>query len=166
MNLSDFDAYVQRLQNLTPFTILHPTKEGDDVVDWYKVTQQTVLPELIINQLNIPAQVDLCPAQIQTWGRYKSIAQRAVDVCQRRYRVWRDKWKLRALETAERSGEKKPTEKMLDMMYRQEPEYAELYRRIEESEEVLAAVTAIYEAFKVKANLLGAHAPMYREMAR
>ena len=109
MNMSDFDAYVQRLQNLTPFTILHPTQDKDDVVDWYPVTQQAVLPELIINHLNIPAQIDLCPAQIQTWGRYKSIAQRAVDICQRRYRVWRDKYRLKALETAERSGEKKPT---------------------------------------------------------
>jgi hypothetical protein len=166
MKLSDFDAYVQRLQNLTPFTFLHPTPDGEDVVDWFQVTQQFVLPELIINQLNIPAQVDLCPAQLQTWGRYKSIAQRAVDICQRRYRTWRDKYCLKALETATNSGEKKPTSAMLEMMYRQEAEYAEHYRRIEQSEEVLNAVTAVYEAFKVKANLLGAHAPMYREMAR
>ena len=166
MKLSDFDAYVQRLQNLTPFTVLHPTTDGEDVVDWFQVTQQFILPELIINQLNIPAQVDLCPAQLQTWGRYKSIAQRAVDICQRRYRVWRDGFKLMALETAERSGEKKPTDKMLEMMYRQETEYAAHYRRIEQAEEVLNAITAVYDAFKIKANLLGAHAPMYREMAR
>ncbi len=166
MKLSDFDAYVQRLQNLTPFTLLHPTPDGEDVVDWFQVTQQFILPELIINQLNIPAQVDLCPAQLQTWGRYKSIAQRAVDICQRRYRVWRDSFKLMAFETAERSGEKKPTDKMLEMLYRQETEYAVHYKRIEQSEEALNAIIAVYDAFKIKANLLGAHAPMYREMAR
>ncbi len=166
MNLADFDAYVQRLQNLTPFSMLHPTPDGEDVVDWFQVTQQFVLPELIIQHLNIPAQVDLCPAQLQTWGRYKSIAQRAVDICQRRYRCWRDAFQLKALETAERSGEKKPTSAMLEMMYRQEPEYRKLYQKIEQAEEALNAITAVYEAFKVKANLLGAHAPMYREMAR
>jgi hypothetical protein len=166
MKVSDFDQYIHRFQNMPPFTIYHPTPDKDDVVEWHQVSQATVLPELVINQVNIPAQVDLCAAQIQTWGRYKSIAQRAVDIIQRRYRVWRDGWKLHMIEAAESSGDKKPTEKGLEMLSRQQKEYAEHYRRIEESEEALAAVESIYEAFRVKANLLGAHSPMYREMAR
>lgn len=163
---SDFDAYVQRLQNVPPFTICHPTQDGNDVVEWYKVDPAQVVREAIIDHLNIPAQVSLCAAQIQTWGRYKSIAQRVVDIVERRYRIWRDSYCLTRINKAKKDGEKVPTEKILERMYRCAPAYHHNYRRIEEAEEVLNAVSLVLEAFKTKANLLGAHSPMFRDLVR
>lgn len=162
---SDFDAYVQRLQNITPFMMLHPTPDGEDVVEWFPVDQR-IVNELIINHLEVPAQVDLCPAQIQTWGRYRAIAQRACDIVNRRYRVWRDRYGLELLEAAEREGVKKPTKDEIERRARVHKDYGFHYRRIEKADEALSTINVILDAFKTKANLLGAHAPMFREMVR
>jgi hypothetical protein len=153
----DLGAFIQKFQNLPAFMVRSVTPEGT-VTDWYQVHPATLIPELVIQEADIPAQLAQIPGQVMFWGRMVSHAQRVWEMEQRHFRTWKAKQYLSALEAPQdpeaAKGWKKPTEKQIEATYRLHPEYAGLNQRIEEAAEAFNAANSILDAFKAKREML------------
>ena len=158
-----FDQYIARFQNIPSFNIHALAEDGMTAVPWYSVTPE-IVRDLVINELAIPAQVDVIAAEIQKWGRLSALAKRVWELEERRYRAWRSAFLLRALDPVSKpEGWKKPTTDAVEAMYRVDPEYAKHQVQVERAEEAYNATEALLQAFRAKKDMLMRFAPRYHE---
>lgn len=150
------DQYVQRLQNIEPFQI-HAIKTDGTIAPWYTV-DGSIVRDLVIRETDLGLQVQTVAAQIAHWGRMVAQTKRVWEIEERLYRVWRSRFYLSKI--VPKDGEKKPTEKAIEAMYRTDEEYAKLQKAIERAEEAYETARSIYEAFRAKRDML--RATVYR----
>lgn len=153
------DQYVARLQNVRPFNIYTIDEKGN-VGPWFPVTSE-VVSELVIQSYDLGTQVQAISVQIQFWGRMQSQCKRVWQIEERNYRRWRDAQYLALSaspdDPAEAKTWKKPTEKKIEALYRQMPEYNELWNAVERAEEAFNGATAVLEGFRAKKDMLRSH---------
>jgi hypothetical protein len=154
MHPTEFDAIISRLQNMQPFNI-HSIDENTGLnFPWYQVTGE-IINQVIISQENLQVQAELISGQIAQWGRFRAVTKRVWEIEERRYRQWRDQFKLNALNPEGKpEGWKKPSKEALECMYRTHPEYNEWYQKIERAEEAFNSACAIQEAFRAKKEMM------------
>ena len=158
-----FDQYIARFQNIPSFNIHALAEDGMKAVPWYEVTPE-IVRDLVINELAIPAQVDVIAAEIQKWGRLSALAKRVWELEERSYRAWRSEFMLRTLDPKGKpEGWKKPTNEAAEAMYRVDPGYAKHQVRVERSEEAFNATEALFQAFRAKKDMLMRFAPRYHD---
>lgn len=143
------DAIIHRLQNLDPFVVQQIDPQGMPR-PWVQVTGPAIVGELVISPHTLRDQIDAIAAQVAHWGRLVAQTKRVWQVHERRYRHWRSTVELKLLT----ESEKKPTQAVIEATYRTLPEYELFQKALEEAEEAHNATTAIYEAFRVKAQVL------------
>lgn len=154
------DQYVARLQNMRPFNIYNINSKGE-VSPWFEVTSE-VVKELVIQTYDLATQVQAISAQIQFWGRMESQCKRVWEIEERNYRRWRDGQYL-ALSSPptddprKEAAWKKPTEKKIEALYRQTPEYNQYWEAVERAEEAFNGAHAILEGFRAKKDMLRSH---------
>lgn len=146
---SVLDQYLARFQNLPSFNIHRLDADGLRTVPWYEVQMADVVRELVLDELNLPFQVQAITAQIQLWGRLESLARRVWQVEERRYRVWKAGQYLEA-----KGGKVRVTDAAIEARYRTHEEYASLQNSLERAEEAFNAVHAVLEAFRAKKSIL------------
>lgn len=153
------DQYIARLQNIRPFNIYNIDDQGN-VNPWYEVTAE-VVRDLIIQTYDLQTQVQVISTQIQFWGRMESQAKRVWQIEERNYRRWRDGQYLAFSQPPndpiEAKDWKKPTEKKIEALYRQTPEYDQYWAAVERAEEAFNAAHAILEGFRAKKDMLRSH---------
>lgn len=153
------DQYVARLQNVRPFNIYTIDASGS-VAPWFEVTAE-VVHELVIQTYDLQTQVQSISVQIQFWGRMEAQCKRVWQIEERNYRRWRDA-QILALsnppsDPEEAKSWKKPTEKRIEALYRQMPEYDQYWAAVERAEEATNGAHAILEGFRAKKDMLRAH---------
>jgi len=158
-----FDQYIARFQNIPSFNIHALTEDGMKSVAWYEVTSE-IVRDLVINELAIPAQVDVIAAEIQKWGRLAALAKRIWELEERRYRAWRSAFMLTVLDPVGKpDGWKKPTTDAIESMYRVAPAYADYQAAVERAEEAYNATESLLQAFRAKKDMLMRFAPRYHD---
>lgn len=155
------DQYIARFQNLPRFNIYAITQDGMDAVPWYEVNSEEICRELVLDELNIPHQVQTITAQIQWWGRLSALCKRVWELEERKYRSWRSQFWLDAMDDTDR--ERKTTKDTIEAEYRSCPEYAEYQARIERAEEAYNATYGFLNAYREKSKLLQKFAYRHRE---
>ena len=158
--MKEQDAYLERFQNLPGFNIHAMNKDGSKVQPWFDVTAEAILPDLVIDEINLAQHVETISAQIQKWGRLAALAKRVWQVEERAYRTWRSNFYLQVLEGV--SG-KKPTEKQIEAMYRSNADYAKCQIRIERAEEAFTATEMTVRALEAKKDMLKNYAYRNKE---
>lgn len=143
-----FDAIVQRLQNMAPFNIYKINDDGT-VEPWFRVTGQSVIPEIVLSEVGVGEQLQSVTAQIAYWGRLAAQAKRVWDVEERNYRIWRSTMWLMY-----KQDEIKRTEKEIDNVIRTQPNYQTWYSKVERAEEAYNSAVAIREAWKAKREVM------------
>lgn len=141
------DQYVQRLQNIEPFSI-YSIKEDGRVVPWYNV-DGSIMRDLVIRETDLALQVQTVASQIAHWGRMVAQTKRVWEIEERYYRVWRSKFFL-----AQKGLDKPPSEKSIEALYRTDPAYEQYQKGIERAEEAYEASKCIFEAFRAKRDML------------
>lgn len=157
--------YIARFQNMPSFNIKAVSKDGMSAIPWFDVDSQAIVRELVLDEINIAGQVQTVTGEIQKWGRLLAVAKRVWELEERRYRSWRSQFhldmiigkgdKMKKWWTTTAKGEPKPpTAQTVEAVYRTDPKYHKCQVAIEEAEEVFNSVTAIYEAFRAKRDML------------
>lgn len=150
----ELDAYLARMQNMPSWNIHALSGDGQTALPWYEVGPE-VYRELVIDELNAPAQAAVLSSEIQKWGRLSALARRVWQVEERQYRAWRSAYYVQALDPDDKpDGWKKPTEKQIEASYRIEPEYHTWQERIERAEEAYNATDMMVHALKAKKDAL------------
>jgi hypothetical protein len=158
------DAYIARFQNIPSINIHAVADEGQNAVPWYEVQMQTVVADLVVNELTIPSQLSVVTAEIQKWGRFSALTKRVWELEERRYRAWRSEFYLKAIDATDKPKEwKKPTEAVVEAMYRTQPEYHRLQARVERAEEAFNTAEGVLQAFRAKKDVLIALKKKYHE---
>jgi hypothetical protein len=161
-----FSQYMARFQNLPPFNIHKMVDDGRATTPWYDVhPSEHVIPELVIDELNLAHQVQTVTGQIHKWGRLESIAKRVWQIAERRYRVWRSKFFLEKLSDPDVTIPT-PKEKSLEAMMRLDPGYEEHQLAIEQAEEAHTATEHILSAWREKSRLLQRFVQKHRDSAQ
>ena len=151
---SELDGIVSRLQNMPSFNIYAISPHDGSVAPWYEVTGKLVIPDLVINELDVLEQVQTISGRIAHWGRLVAQARRVWQIEERKYRRWRDSFILQLIRTAEEAGKKKPSADTLAATYRADPGYDSYYMATERAEEAYNAALAILEGWKAKKDAL------------
>jgi hypothetical protein len=150
------DQFVARLQNVRPFNIYTIDSTGN-VSPWYEVTSE-VVQLLVINTHDLATQVQGISAQIQFWGRMEAQCKRVWEIEERNYRRWRDGEVLRLsnppVDPEQAKSWKKPSEKRIEALYRQMPQYNTFWSAVERAEEAFNGAHAILEGFRAKKDML------------
>jgi hypothetical protein len=137
------------LQNIPSFNIYQVHPDGLEVSPWYEVTS-LIAHQLVLNELDLPHQVQTIASEIQKWGRLQAMAQRVWEIEERGYRSWKARFYLKAKE----DSEKKLTEATIKAMYQTDPEYGVWNSRIERAEEAHRATSAVLDGFRAKKEAL------------
>jgi len=154
------DEYLARFQNLPPWNIHQLVDEGRATTPWYEVRTEDLVPELVVNEMDLASQVMSVTAQVQKWGRLEALAKRVWEVAERRYRSWRARlW----LELEGQAGGKRLTETRFEQLYRTHEDYDLYQTAIERAEEAYTATHHVLEAWRVKKDMLQRFAVRYRE---
>ena len=91
-------------------------------------------------------------AQLRFWGIAAAKMRRIVNVRERLHRKWRSRFYKEVTDPDEKpAGWKKPTEKMVEAMYRTQKIYREQHEDIERAEEALGVVTSILKGLEYRA---------------
>jgi hypothetical protein len=152
------DEKLHKLQNQPPWNIPRFEEMGGVYapVPWYDVTGAIVF-EVAIRDANLESQIEELSAQIQFWGRMEGVCERALEWHERKLRVWKGN-QVRRLKTppegVDLKGWKKPTEKEVEGIYRNMPEYQELYDQIDRAKEALVSTKWVREAFQEKSKMV------------
>jgi len=158
------DQFIARFQHIPGINIHAITENGQEAVPWYDVGMGTVVADLVVNELTIPAQLATVTAEIQKWGRFSALTKRVWELEERRYRAWRSEFMLHAIDPEGKpEGWKKPTEGALESMYRTQPEYHRLQAKVERAEEAYNTCDATLQAFRAKKDVLIALKRRYHE---
>ena len=158
------DQYIARLQNVPGVNIFAIADEGQNAVPWFELSMPTVVADLVVNELTIPSQLSVVTAEIQKWGRFAALTKRVWELEERRYRAWKAAFYLAAVDPTDKpEGWKKPTEGMLEAMYRTQPDYHRLQARVERAEEAYNTVDTTLQAFRAKKDVLIASKRKYFE---
>lgn len=147
------DVIIARLQSLISFNLYQVNADGS-VSPWYEVSGANVIPDLVIREDTILEQVQTIAARIAHWGRLTAQAKRIWQIEDRNYRRWRDSFILEVLQASEKEGGKKPTDKTIEAMYRNNPTYSVLYDKVERAEEAYNAAQAILDGYRAKKDAL------------
>ena len=145
------DQYIQRFENLPTFNVHHVASDGMSASVWMEVDPRDVAAELIYDELNVAAQLDLIAANIQKWTRLEAMANRVWQLRERQLRSWKAGYCVEIYEGAEG---KKPPEWLVKEKYRVESTYGELSAEVERAEEAYNAVRGIVLAFRAKKDVL------------
>lgn len=150
------EQIVDALTRLPDFTIYRVNETTLQIEPFMNVSQ-SIVNELVIQEVNLKDQVQCISAQIQYWARLVSIARRVVVQAQRNYRVWQAGKAIQYITppsegglTTHTAGWKKPTIDEKEARYRMEPEYNAMNMDIEKYEEVLSACEGILDGFRAK----------------
>lgn len=150
----ELDAIVARLKDTPPWIINTINELTDTIEPCYSISSN-VVDDLIITEPNLDQQVSIISAQIQDWGRLEALARRVVMVSERKYRHWRS-CKILGYITPNQADRawKKPTEAVIEAMYRSDPGYVVHQMVIERNEEAFNATHMVLEGFKAKLEML------------
>jgi len=151
------DQYVARLANISPFNIHAIDAAKDEVTPWYEVGGPALVNDLILNDMNLSAQVQAIGAQIMHWGRMESQCRRVWAMVERQYRQWREGVSLDCFTPPTDpapKGWKKPTKPEVEATYRSDPQYTVWQQRIERAEEAFNSAHAVLEGFRAKKDML------------
>lgn len=158
------DAYVARFQSMPGVNLHSLTGDGNGTTPWFEVSMQSVVADLVVNELTVPAQLAVIAAEIQKWGRFSALAKRVWEVEERGYRAWRSAFMLAASNPEGKAKEwKKPSGETIEAMYRVAPEYHTWQTRVERAEEAYNTVEAILLGFRAKKDVLLSSIRKYHE---
>ena len=161
---NELDTYVARFQNLPGYNLHSIVSEGMASAPWYQVDMKGLCAELVVNELTLPEQLGVISAEIQKWGRLTALAKRVWELNERLYRAWRSKFILTVIDPPEKAKDwKKPTEAVLEAMYRIDPQYHVYQIKIEEAEEAYNSTEAVLQAFRAKKDVLLGMRKRYHE---
>lgn len=149
------DTYVSRFQNMEPFDIYTIDSQGvPTAIGGRHVTGPEIVAQLVWHDAEDAVQSRLVAGQILEWGRLAAQANRIWQIEERRYRTWKAQQFLEGIEAAEKVGQKKPSDKILEANYRTHEDYTAVKSRCERAEEAWAATDMIVNAFRAKERML------------
>lgn len=155
------DEYVQRLQNIQPFNIYRVDETTGKVEPWFEVTAE-ITNDLVLREQSLGHQVQIVSGEVNKWHRLASQAKRVWQIEERRYRVWRDRLYLKAIEEAEG---KKPSDKIIEAGYRTHKDYGKYYGAVERAEEAYNSCLAVVEGFRAKRDMMKSYVFRHRDDA-
>lgn len=119
-----------------------------------------LIPQLTINAKDLIVESATCGALTLYWGIEAARARRHLATVEAAYRSWRDrKWMdLKNTPMAQGTGDdtkyKYPSDAVAEKQYRTHPEYGTWQQRQISARESAECAEAVYEAFKVKRDLI------------
>lgn len=154
MELTELEQVVARLKNSPPWVIYSANEHTDSLDPTYTISSD-VIDSLIIKEANLKDQIDIISCQIQYWGRLEAMARRAMVISDRMYRCWKSKKILSYInhDPSDKSW-KKPTDTVMEAMYRNDLEYNLYQIQMEKNEEAYNATHMVLEGFKAKREML------------
>lgn len=153
------DEILHKLQNQPAWNI-PKFEEGEDGLvspqPWYDVGGSIVFA-VALREADLETQIEELSAQIQFWGRMEGICERALEWHERKLRVWKgaifERLKKPPLGE-DLKGWKKPTDKEVEGIYRQDSDYTFLSSKVDEAREALTSTKYVREAFQIKAQMV------------
>jgi hypothetical protein len=153
------DEILQKLQSQPSWNIPIFQKDETGVLSpqaWYDVTGQIVFA-VALREADLETQIEELSAQIQFWGRMEAVCERALEWHERKLRVWKgaifERLKKPPLGE-DLKGWKKPTDKEVEGIYRQDSDYTFLSSKVEEAREALTSTKFVREGFQIKAQMI------------
>lgn len=154
------DEILHKLQNQPPWNVprFQEGPEGGPVVPqpWYDVTGNIVFA-VALRDADLETQIEELSAQIQFWGRMEAVCERALEWHERQLRVWKGAIFERLKKPPpgeDLKGWKKPTDKEVEGIYRNDGHYQTLSTNVEAAREALTSTKFVREGFQIKAQMV------------
>jgi hypothetical protein len=141
--VTHFEDLLDRIAKFEAFTIA-----GN------RYTAEWLIPQLVVNSANIIDDVSVCSAHALYWGLAASRARRYKAAVDASYRQWRDRLWLQFKSEPLKSTGKIPADSVCEKLYRSTSEYGEWRTKLDDGQEAAELAEAIFEAFKLKVQLL------------
>lgn len=121
--------------------------------------------QLTIDSRDLVSEASSASAQALYWGIEAARARRYVAQIEAAYRTWRDRTWLEIKSGEDSRTNKAPTDATADKLLRQAPEYQTWRGRKDDGQQQAEMAEAIYEAFKLKVQLIKIQAEIIRTEA-
>lgn len=142
IQVTHFDDLVDRVAQFESFQVAGKLYSAD-----------LLIPQLTIDAKDLLSEAASAAAFALYWGIEASRARRFhAQVCAA-YRAWRDRMFLE-FKAGEGASGKPPSDSVAEKMYRAHPDYAQWRGQQDSSQESAEIAEAIYEAFKIKVQMI------------
>lgn len=142
--------YVQTLQNMRPFTAYLIDEATDELVPYMRIEGPTLIPAVTIMEHDLGGQCERATAELAWWSRLEAQCERVVQHQERKYAIWKSRFRLDHAGDQHPVTGKKVTLAQLEDLYRIEPEYTAINRRLEEVKEAAHSCKGVVDAFRHK----------------
>lgn len=138
-----FEDLVDRVMRFESFNIAGKVYSAD-----------LLIPQLTIDAKDLLSEAQSAAAFALTWGIEAARARRFAAQVEAAYRAWRDRMFLEFKQTPVADTGKFPTDSQAEKLYRTHPEYGIWRGKQDEAHHAAELAEAIYEAFKVKKEMI------------
>jgi len=139
------------------------------VVAGNRYTADLLIPQVTIDSKDLVAETATCSAHVLYWGVAAARARRFHSQVEASYRMWRDRTfletKARPVGETTTGSAKFPTDTQAEKMYRTMPDYGDWQTRVADAQESAEMAEAVYEAFRVKGEMIKAQEKIMRDEA-
>lgn len=143
ISVTAFGELVDRIAQFESFTIAGRVYSAD-----------LLIPQLTIDAKDLMSEAQSAGAFALTWGLEAVRARRFHAKVSASYRTWRSRTWLETKATPAEGTGKFPTDTQCTNIYRMSPEYGAWRSRLDDAQESAEMAEAIYEAFKVKKEMI------------
>jgi len=141
-------GYMQFLQTMRPFTVY---VIGQDGLDVHLVVEGVALVTAVsILDYDLGGQCERVTAEVAYWSRLEAQCERVVQYQERKYAVWKSRYRLDHAADEHPTTGKKVTAAQLEDLYRCDPEYAVINSLLEELKEAAHSCKGVVGAFRAK----------------
>jgi hypothetical protein len=139
------------------------------VVAGNRYTSDMLLPQLTIDSKDLVSEAGTCAAFVLFWGTEAARARRFYAQVDASYRMWRDRTflelKAQPVGQTTTGSDKFPTDVQAEKLYRTQPEYGDWQQRRADAQESAEMAESVYEAFKIKGEMIKAQERIMRDEA-
>jgi hypothetical protein len=142
--------YMKVLQQMRPFTAYLIDEATDELVAHMRVEGSTLIPAVSISEFDLGGQCERVTAEVAWWSRLEAQCERVVQHQERKYAIWKSRFRLDHAADEHPATGKKVTVAQLEDLYRCHEEYTPIHRRLEEVKEAAHSCKGVVAAFRAK----------------
>lgn len=143
LRVTAFEDLVDRIGRFESFTIAGRVYSAD-----------LLIPQLTIDAKDLITETQSAAAFALFWGIEAARARRFKAQVEASYRMWRDRIFLETKSTPNANTGKPPTDSQAESAYRMDPDYGMWRSKADDAQLQAELAEAIYEAFKIKKDLV------------
>lgn len=151
--VSTVSEYVKRLEQMKPFVVSEVGPDGE-LTPYLEIRGEQIIPAVVISEHDLGGQVERVSAEIAWWSRLAAQCDVVVQYKERKYAIWKSRFRLDHAGDEHPTTGKKVTLAQLEDLYRVSDEYSAINDELERVREALRSCEGVVEAFRAKRELL------------